>query len=211
MLSTLFTLVLAATAVASPVLLGNVDTGSAAPPPNQVTIKNLVYGGSGCPQGSVGSFISPDRQTFTLIFDRFVASIGPGVAVAENRKNCQLNLELQYPGGFQYSILSTMYRGYVDVDKGVTGRQQNTYYFSGQSNQISSGTDFKGPRAGDYAITDAMPLTSTIWSPCGSTAALNINSQVRLTSTVPAANGVITDDSIDGKIAFQVGVQWQAC
>ena len=56
-----------------------------------------------------------------------------------------------------------------------------------------------------------MPLTSTIWSPCGVTTALNINSQVRLTTTVPAANGVITDDSIDGKIAFQVGVQWQAC
>jgi len=159
-----------------------------------------------------------------------VASIGPGVPVTENRKNCQLNIELQYPGGFQYSILSTMYRGYVDVEKGVTGRQQNTYYFSGRKlgpllsrkekahtneytepNQISSGTDFKGPRAGDYAITDAMPLTSTIWSPCGVTTALNINSQVRLTTTVPAASGVITDDSIDGKIAFQVGVQWQAC
>lgn len=69
----------------------------------------------------------------------------------------------------------------------------------------------KGPRAGDYAITDSLPLTSTIWSPCGTTTALNINSQVRLTSTDSKASGVITDDSIDGKIAFQVGVQWQKC
>lgn len=119
-----------------------------------------------------------------------------------------------------------MYRGYVDVDKGVTARQQATYYFSGrayphlcssstkpnvETAQISSGNNMPGPRSGDYAITDSMPLTSTIWSPCGVTTALNINSQVRLTSTDANASGVITDDSIDGKIDFQVGVQWQAC
>lgn len=75
---------------------------------------------------------------FTLIFDQFVASIGPGVAVTENRKNCQLNVDLQYPGGFQYSILSTTYRGYVDVDKGVTARQQATYYFSGRKHLSDS-------------------------------------------------------------------------
>ncbi len=78
-----------------------------------------------------------NNSRFTLIFDRFVASIGPGVAVTENRKNCQLNIELQYPGGFQYSIFSTMYRGYVDVDKGVTARQQATFYFSGRGSLYS--------------------------------------------------------------------------
>jgi len=210
MLSTLFTLALATAAIASPVVTPDVTTGTG-PPPNQVTIGKITYGGTGCPQGTVGSFVAADRQTFTLIFDNFVASIGPGVAITENRKNCQLNLELNYPGGFQYSILSTMYRGYVDVDKGVTARQQATYYFSGETAQISSGTNMVGPKSGDYAITDSLPLTSTIWSPCGVTTALNINSQVRLTSSKSSASGVITDDSIDGKIAFQVGVQWQAC
>lgn len=80
-----------------------------------------------------------------------------------------------------------------------------------ESSQVSSGTDIKGPKSGDYAITDSLPLTSTIWSPCGASAALNINSQVRLTSTDSNASGFITDDSVDGKIEFQVGVQWQAC
>jgi hypothetical protein len=60
-----------------------------------------------------------------------VASIGSGVAVTENRKNCQINLNLQYPAGFQYSILSTTFRGYASIAKGVTGLQQATYYFSG--------------------------------------------------------------------------------
>jgi len=207
MLASILTLVLATAAFASP-------TGSAvqvSPDPTQVYINSIAYGGTGCPQGTVGSYISADRQTFTLIFDQFVASIGPGVAVAQSRKNCQLNLDLRYPSGFQYSIFNTAYRGYVGLDAGVTGQQATTFYFSGQTSQTTTSTNFKGPVSGDYEAVDNADLTSLVWSPCGAQAALNLNSQVRLTSSNSAASGLITDDSIDGKITFIVGVQWQKC
>jgi Domain of unknown function (DUF4360) len=45
-------------------------------PPGQVTINGITYGGTGCPQGTVSQFISDDKQTFTLIFDSYVAEIG---------------------------------------------------------------------------------------------------------------------------------------
>lgn len=68
-----------------------------------------------------------------------VASIGTGVPVTENRKNCQLNINLQYPSGFQYSVLSTEFRGYADLQAGINGVQQATYYFSGcESNLLDS-------------------------------------------------------------------------
>ena len=73
----------------------------------------------------------------TLIFDSYVASMGTGVAITENRKNCQLNLNLQYPPGFQFSIFSADYRGFAELDAGVNGTQQSTYYFSGQTAQVS--------------------------------------------------------------------------
>jgi hypothetical protein len=73
-----------------------------------------------------------------LIFDSYVASMGKGIAITEARKNCQLNINLQYPGGFQYSIFSADYRGYAQLDKGVNGTQQSTYYFSGQTAQVST-------------------------------------------------------------------------
>jgi len=206
MLASILTLVLATAAFAMPA-----NIAARAPDPSQVYINNIVYGGSGCPQGSVGSYISPDRQTFTLIFDQYVASIGPGVAVAQSRKNCQLNLDLKYPGGFQYSILNTVYRGYAALDAGVTGVQATTFYFSGQTAQSTTSSTFKGPSNGDYATSDAVDLTSTIWSPCGANSALNMNSQIRLASSNNNARGLITDDSIDGKITFVVGVQWQKC
>jgi hypothetical protein len=82
----------------------------------------------------LGSFFSwKDWQecSFTLIFDDMVASIGPGVPITDERVNCQLNIDLEYPSGFQYSILSTEFRGYAGLDSGVTGTQEATYYFSG--------------------------------------------------------------------------------
>jgi hypothetical protein len=95
----------------------------------------------------MSSQISSDRTIVTLIFDSYIASTGPGISVTEQRKNCQLNVDLQYPGGFQYSILSADYRGYAAIQKGITGTLKSTYYFSGQTAQVfSPSTDSTEPR-----------------------------------------------------------------
>ncbi|KAF2792831.1 hypothetical protein K505DRAFT_338331 [Melanomma pulvis-pyrius CBS 109.77] len=164
------------------------------PPPGTVQIKGITYGGNGCPQGTMSSQLSNDRTTVTLIFDSYIASIGPGIAVTEQRKNCQLNVAITYPGGFQYSILSADYRGYANLQKGTT-----TQY------------DFVGPVIGDYLKHDEADSTSVVWSPCGAEGMLNINSQVRMTATNTSATGLLTTDSTDLKFAQVVYVQWQAC
>jgi hypothetical protein len=48
------------------------------------------------------------------------------------RKFCQINLDLHYPQGFQLSVLSTTFRGFVSLDKGVTATLSALYYFSGR-------------------------------------------------------------------------------
>lgn len=220
MLAIFSVVALAATVLAAPqgpqlgVSLGapTATTTAVGPNPTQVTINSISYGGTGCPQGSVGSFISADHSTFTLIFDSMVASIGSGTTITDNRKNCQLNINLQYPSGFQYSVLSTTFRGYSYLQNAnVTGVQQATYYFSGSTAQASTSTTFNGPQDGDYEVSDSIPFTSTIWSPCGQALPLNINSQVRLTSKDTSSQGQLTQDSVDGKVDFIVGIQWQKC
>jgi len=181
------------------------------PPAGTVQIKGVSYGGSGCPQGSVGSQISSDRTTMTLLFDSYTASIGPGIPVNDQRKNCQLNVDLTYPGGFQYSVLSADYRGYAALQKGVSGTLKSTYYFSGQTDQASTEYDFIGPVTGDYLKHDQADSTSVVWSPCGAEGLLNINSQIRLTATNTSATGLLTTDSTDLKFSQVVYVQWQAC
>jgi hypothetical protein len=65
MIALLSVLALAATTIASP-LAASVTATSVLPNPTEVYVNSISYGGTGCPQGTVGSFISADRQTFRL-------------------------------------------------------------------------------------------------------------------------------------------------
>lgn len=47
-------------------------TVSIGPNPTEVYINSIAYGGTGCPQGSVGSFISADRSTSVLFRERLL-------------------------------------------------------------------------------------------------------------------------------------------
>src|SRR5690606_1809372 len=136
----------------------------------------------------------------------------PGISVLQSRKNCQINVNLHYPAGFQYSILGVDARGFIALDKGVTATQKTTYYFAGEQIQASTQTDFAGPVSKDYLIHDEIPFTSTVWAPCGQVQALNINSQVRIdNSKNSSGSGLVSTDSVDGKVTFVVGVNWQTC
>ncbi|PGH19096.1 hypothetical protein AJ79_00130 [Helicocarpus griseus UAMH5409] len=187
------------------------DHISTGPNPEEVQIVGMTYGGTGCPSGTVSHVLSDDRTIMTLIFDEYVASIGPGTTITDQRKNCQLNINLRYPGGFQYSVFSADYRGYAYLEEGVTGTQKSTYYFSGQTDQTSTTTEWKGPLDSDYLLHDEADNTSIVWSPCGGNGALNINSQIRLTSTDRDASGFLTNDSIDASFRQIVHVRWQEC
>jgi hypothetical protein len=108
----------------------------------------------------MSSQISEDRTTVTLIFDSYIASIGPGISVTDSRKNCQLNVDIRYPGGFQYSILSADYRGYASLQQGISGTLKSTYYFAGQTAQVSflSPDSSMGIYADDSIVQHAIRL-----------------------------------------------------
>jgi hypothetical protein len=77
MLSAVLTLALAGVAYALPAEVEKRTT----PNTSEVYINSIVYGGSGCPQGSLGSFISADRQT----------------SVPLDIKDYLISIELTYP------------------------------------------------------------------------------------------------------------------
>ncbi|KAF6816099.1 secreted protein [Colletotrichum musicola] len=209
----LFAILLPVLAAASP--LG--PTGiSDTPDPKEIQIVNASFSGSGCPQGSVSTIISPDRTVITFGFDRFQTYIGPGLPLAERTKNCALHLSLKYPGGFQFAVVESTYHGYAQLDEGVTGTFYSTYFFS---QDASSTTTTQTSIAGGgiwldgqvYTKQDSIPTASLIWAPCGATGILNVNNRIALTTRNPQAYGSITDD--DATVAFtqQINVKWQAC
>lgn len=85
--------------------LGLVSANPQAPgvnrPGDNVRLVNVVYGGTGCPGGSVGRQISTAGDLITLIFDSYIVETGPGIVISKSRAACQLNLRMRFPQGYQ--------------------------------------------------------------------------------------------------------------
>lgn len=180
--------------------------------PDNVTINNIVYAGSGCPAGSVAQNVSQDASAFTLMFDDYMAEVGPGVPFFAGRVNCQLNIDLSYPSGWSFTVISIDTRGFVELDPGVTALQQSSYYFQGQDGSAVMSSNAVGPIDTDYDLTDSLTSDALVWSPCGEQRSLNIDTEVRANNFGnPTGNGLITTDSIDGQVTTVFAIQWQRC
>ncbi|CAN8100707.1 unnamed protein product [Discula destructiva] len=186
------------------------------PDPSLITIAASSFSGSGCPQGTVSTSVSSDKTVITFGFDSFQTYIGPGTLVSDRSKNCQLHLTLNYPGGFQYSVVDSTYHGYAQMDTGVSANFLSTYYFSQDASATTTTramlTGGGAWAAGQvYTKQDTVPTASIIWAPCGAQGILNVNNRIALTSTNSSASGQVTDD--DATVAFtqQLHVSWQPC
>ncbi|KAK0101208.1 hypothetical protein ONS96_006430 [Cadophora gregata f. sp. sojae] len=170
------------------------------------TLQGVSYGGTGCPQGSIRFSVPINSTRYALAFKGHAASIGDGAPVTEARKNCQINLNLNYPVGYQYAVAGNTYSGYATLDSGVTAVHQSTYYFSGYAQQSSTQKTFTGPYNAPYSVQD-YAVDENIWSPCGSTAVLNINNQVRITRPKnTTGSGTLYDSGL-----WDISLVWRAC
>jgi hypothetical protein len=176
--------------------------------PAYVRVRNVTFNGTGCPAGSTAINVSPDQQALAVYIEGFAAEVGPGVPFDQRYKFCQMNLDLDFPRGWQYAVDSVDLRGYVSLDSGVTGSVDTTYYFQGQSQQASLTTPFYGPIDRDYELRDTLGLNSVVWSPCGAQRSLNIKIALSLATASRSARGLLTFD--DGA-AFSPRLRWQRC
>lgn len=197
----------------NPVALAVDPAALAVDPPPSVRIRSISWAGSGCPAGTVAANVAPDLTAFTLLFDSYVADLGPGLSLSRSRKNCQILVDLDFPQGWSYSVFSVDYRGFANLQRGVSGIQQSLYYFQGELRTGRLQTILNGPWVGDYQIRDVLGLEALVWSPCGAQRALNINSSIRLEnrSGGSSAQGLLTTDSIDGTVKLIYGLQWRRC
>lgn len=184
-------------------------------PAEPITIKKIQYNGSGCPLGTVAQNVADTKDSFTLTFSEFIAETGPGIPLSQSRKNCVLTLVLDVPSGWQFSVADFYYRGFMDLDQGIRAEQSASYFFEGQGQTGRFATNKMGPYSSDYVYQDTIGLASAVWSPCSVERALNINTSIRVDNTnkraYPNAQGLITNDSVDGQIRQVWGLTWRRC
>ena len=179
--------------------------------PSGVYIKDVKYNGTGCPRYSVEQSLAPDSKAFTLTFSDYIAEAGPGISLRDGRKNCQITVDLDFPAGWQYALMSFDYRGFAYLDKGVQAEQGVSYYFQGQGYTGRSKSKLNGVFDDDWQFSDRIGLNAYVWSPCGEKRALNINSYIKVKVENKKRNrnaeGIIGTDSIDGQIKHHWGIK----
>ncbi|KAJ3162641.1 hypothetical protein HDU86_003614 [Geranomyces michiganensis] len=184
------------------------------PGPGTTYIKGVTYNGSGCPISPPSATVSlaDDFSAFTVAFQQFIVETGPGVGRGENRKNCQLSVGIHIPGGWQLSIASADFRGWSQLDPHVSGLITAQYYFQGDGKTVQTSARIPAGTVNSYQLHEDIPFTSTSWSACGEDSNVQINTSIYVdNSKAKTEAGLLTTDSIDGKVKQIYGFQWQKC
>ena len=131
------------------------QSGMAAP--EGVSLRSVVFTGSGCPAASSepGAVLDEDAG-LVLTLPSILVEWGPSVAKVLSRKNCIITLDMALPEGWQYSLGGMENNGYVKLDQGLRAVLTTQYFFEGGVGQRLAQT-FEGPVENDFRIRDVLP------------------------------------------------------
>jgi hypothetical protein len=183
------------------------------PPTGQITINVVTVNGSGCRLGSAAVAVSPDNKAFTVTYSDYLAQVGPQSKPTDFRKNCQLNLKVNVPGGFTYGIAQADYRGFADLQRGAKGTVKASYYFQGMSDTDSRSKTYNGALSDNWQVTHKTDVASIVYHPCGEKRNFNINTELRVDkgTSDPKKTSFMAMDSTDGSIETIYHFAWKKC
>lgn len=176
---------------------------------DSITLGVPGYGGTGCPEGTVSSTLSPDQKSLSLIFDTYQVSAGGTTGRSFDRKSCNVAIPVHVPQGESVSILAVDYRGFNHLAPQAASQFNVEYFFAGGRGP-SFRRSFYGPADSDYTITNNIVASAFVWSPCGADVNLRTNSSMRV-NTSNNAEAMATVDTEDVNAAIVYHLQWRSC
>ena len=168
------------------------------------------YGGNGCPQGTASATLSPDRQSLSILFDSYIAEAGGHTGLNVDRKSCNIAIPVHVPQGYSISVFKVDYRGYTFVPAGGSARFNVEYFFAGQRGPSMART-FPGFVNNNYLISNNIAASAMVWSGCGESVNLRINSSMMALTNSSKAQTLATVDSTDIKSGLIYHLQWRQC
>lgn len=167
-----------------------------------------TYGGTGCPAGTVGAVLSPDKNELSVLFDAYVARTKPGQDLA--RASCNVAIPLKVPDGLSVSIFRVDTRGYADIPDKGEGTYRAEYFFAGTTGATAS-RNFSGGYEDDFLLRD--DVTAVAWSRCGAETNARINSSIRARkeSAWSTPEAYIAVDSQDIRAEVIYYLRWREC
>ncbi len=186
-------------------------------PDEPASIKSIKVAGEGCSWAPMPSSISEDMRTLKLIFGDFKVELGPDVPAAYSRSKCAMQLRVNVPIGWQFTLGSFRYAGYMDIDEGVRSTLYTDFQFERQAPSPRLSLQKNGPWSGLYVYTDQFGLitsTSTeLWSPCDKEPQLTISTSLVMrnfkSNQFPSAEGSFAIDSEE--LDPEIDLIWRRC
>jgi hypothetical protein len=127
---------------------------AAAAQPTGVGVTGIAYHGDGCPSGAARHTVSPDGRSFTVLFDSFLAEVGPeGGRVA--RRTCVLDVSVDVPKGRSYALTAD-YRGLANLEAGMKAVKRSFYEDVGRCDEDGARGVLRGVFVEDYVFRDAV-------------------------------------------------------
>jgi len=177
-----------------------------------LSIQSVQYKGSGCPQDSVDVSVNDDGSSFTVAYDAYKASVGPGIAPAEANKYCSLQLDVRVPQGWTFTVGTFDMTGFAELPDNVKGLQKAIFSYDWSEEASASRVEFEGPLDQGYAAHDIMSLTPLPPRFCDGAVSLSVDTSIRISpGDGQAGQGQLSTQSPDGKVMQVIGVNWIRC
>lgn len=169
------------------------------------------YGGSGCPVGTASVTLSPSEDALSILFDAFSASAGSSTGKRVDRKSCNLSIPVTIPQGYSVAVIQTDYRGFNFVpSSGAYTRLNTEYFWAGIRGPMFSKL-FTGPQNRDFTTSNGIIAESLVWTPCGASVNLRVNSSIMAQSNSRMEQTDIMVDSADITAGLVYHLQWRRC
>jgi hypothetical protein len=171
------------------------------------------FAGSGCPKDTMSVTWAPDNLSFSVIFDQFVASVGPAEKKSFDRKSCNVIIPMTLPKGLSLVVEKVDFRGFILLPAKGAAEFLSLHNFLPSFGDrffrkpASIRQVFKGELADDYVLSSDKDVQS---SPCGGLVFLNIRNQLTLRAP-KGEDGQMTLDSYDGSGRTEFKLSTKKC
>jgi len=170
-----------------------------------------AYGGTGCPGGSASVTLSPDETALSILFDSYLVEAGGMTGRSVDRKSCNISVPVQIPQGYSVAIFQVDYRGFNLIPAlGAYTRLDTEYFWAGARGPRFS-RFYSGPRTENYTTSDNLTAQTVVWTPCGASVNLRVNSSVMAQTNRMGEQTMMTVDSADLTSGLIYHLQWRRC
>lgn len=170
-----------------------------------------AYGGTGCPGGTASVTLSPDETALSILFDAYLAEAGGVTGKSVDRKSCNISVPVQVPNGYSVAIFQVDYRGFNLIPAAGAYTRMDTEYFWAGARGPRFARVYSGPMTDNFTLSDGLVAQTMVWTPCGASVNLRVNSSVMAQTNRRQDQTMITVDSADLSSGLVYHLQWRRC